>query len=492
MTQFWLGDHASQAEFLKRQDQLEAAVAANLHADEAKLYSDYDEDEDVREFGQYTYMLDDYDGVAVMNINGVLTNSNHWANQYYGLVSYEEIGNAAITAVEAGAKALILYVSSPGGTASGINSASKILSDVAKIIPVETFTDSIMASGGYWLGSVGKKIWADEMATVGSIGVITTLVSYKKMYDEIGIDTKVVRAGKFKALGQPTEAISDAVVKETEDRLAEIYDVFLEHVGVQRNMTRDTLIEQAAEGRTFLGRKATEVGLVDKVSSLSDMIGMHQKRISKSESNTYLSTNQPEGEEPMAKKKLLTEESIAALASGATQEEVNASGGPDADVNETDVTDVVEETNTDADVKDEVVADVVEEPTEVAAESATAPLLSQIADLNKQILGLSVAAATHEAKLEEVRNELASAMVCVKEATTRLMIPLGASLNIEGFSNPVVLETYASMKVQFDKTFKIGASASTVVDKDQSQSDGETDSSVSGAVTQSLTKIGQR
>jgi signal peptide peptidase SppA len=222
------------------------------------------EDED-SEF-EYGYMSDLHGDVGVLYVNGSLVTEARWFNRYYGMVSYDEIRNAKVELVNRGAKSILGVYRTPGGAASGISSAAEFDMELERQgISSYSFNDSMMMSGGYWLGSSGKKVFTEKMAYSGSIGVITVHVSQKDFLDKMGITATVIRKGEFKALGTPYEKLSEKAREEIEGRMDGIYELFLDHVGDFRKLSRQHLLDTAAEGRVFMGAKAVQVGLADGI-----------------------------------------------------------------------------------------------------------------------------------------------------------------------------------------------------------------------------------
>lgn len=55
------------------------------------------------------------------------------------------------------------------------------------------------------------------------------MTSHTKLMERIGIESKVIRAGEFKALGHPDEPISEKAIAEWQRAIDESYGAFLDH-----------------------------------------------------------------------------------------------------------------------------------------------------------------------------------------------------------------------------------------------------------------------
>ena len=82
------------------------------------------------------------------------------------------------------------------------------------------------------------------------------------MLEADGVDVKVVRSGKYKALLHPYEPISEAGLKEVEAKGAQLHGFFIEHIQSMRpNLS--SRVAQWGEGQTFFGEEAVQLGLAD-------------------------------------------------------------------------------------------------------------------------------------------------------------------------------------------------------------------------------------
>ena len=86
-------------------------------------------------------------------------------------------------------KAIVLRVNSGGGLSiSADYMRMEIKKAKDKGIPLVVSMGSLAASGGYWISSPSRKIFAEEDAIVGSIGAYLTAYSFEKIYDWMGIN----------------------------------------------------------------------------------------------------------------------------------------------------------------------------------------------------------------------------------------------------------------------------------------------------------------
>jgi len=213
-------------------------------------------------------------GIAVINISGVLTKRASFVDRLlFGTTSidyYQELFLQAMS--DKDVDVVILYISSPGGGVSGTPEFAKTIFESRGQKPIITYTDDIMASGAYWVGSAADKIYiSGKTVEVGSIGVYMIHMDYSKMDEDMGIKTTEIVAGKYKRLASFNKELSKEGKEYLQSQIDFIYSVFVEDIAKNRNRTSDEVREGMAEGKIFIGEQAIMAGLVDGVSTLKEL-----------------------------------------------------------------------------------------------------------------------------------------------------------------------------------------------------------------------------
>jgi protease-4 len=179
-----------------------------------------------------------------------------------------------ISALEAAGKnprvpAVVLYVSSPGGSAP----ASELILDAVKRLsekkPVVAYFDRVAASGGYMALCGAKEIWAGPGALVGSIGVFGGKFDLSGLFGRLGVHRTLITRGQNAGYTSPSRGFTDPERASMEREIEETYQSFLEIVAAARGRTREE-IHQRGEGRVFTSARALEEGLVDRVGGFED------------------------------------------------------------------------------------------------------------------------------------------------------------------------------------------------------------------------------
>lgn len=181
-------------------------------------------------------------------------------------------------------KALLVTLSSPGGSPTASQEFAEYLRDLNNTLPVTLYVDDMAASGAYYIASAIKPIYANKNAIVGSIGVIMPHYNLSELAEKVGVKEDTITAGKFKQpfslLKEMTEEkkryIEDALLKPT-------YRNFLEDVAHYRNIPVAKL-KPYAEGKVFIASMPEIKGiLVDKITNLYKLKAKMRSRYKEAE-----------------------------------------------------------------------------------------------------------------------------------------------------------------------------------------------------------------
>lgn len=238
-----------------------------------QLYDPYDDDED-----DGHPLLEVHDSVGVISVRGTLTNRQSPWNRFFGITAYGDIRDALAVAVnDDSVKKILLDIDSHGGQAVGVSELGSLIRTIDKDVkPVFSYSGGAMNSAAYWIGSQARKIYAADMAELGSIGVIMVHKEFTEAFKQQGIKVNVIRTGKFKALVNPYEKLSEVARKQVEERQMTFYNLFLAAVAKGRRKDVSEVSSRMAEGRTFLGPEAVKVGLADSVGFFDQIVARLQ------------------------------------------------------------------------------------------------------------------------------------------------------------------------------------------------------------------------
>lgn len=209
---------------------------------------------------------------ALIEINGVIAADTEARADY--------IVSSLRTAFEdKNTEGVILRINSPGGSpvqAGYINDEIKRLREKYPDIPLYAVISDICASGGYYIAAAADKIYANKASIVGSIGVIMAGFGFVDAIEKLGVERRVLHAGKNKGFMDPFQPLKQDETAHVQNMLAEIHQQFINVVKEGRG---DKLVddEKLFSGLIWSGEEGIKLGLVDDLASAStvarDVIG---------------------------------------------------------------------------------------------------------------------------------------------------------------------------------------------------------------------------
>lgn len=165
-------------------------------------------------------------------------------------------------------KAIILRIDSPGGAVAPTQEIYEEVRRIDQIKPIYASFGTVAASGGYYIGSACRKIWANPGTLTGSIGVIMQMADLSELFKWAKYRPEVIKAGRYKDIGSPNRAMTDEERSLMNDLLSGTHKQFMEDILAVRKDRLKKDITELAQGQIFHGTEAKDVGLVDEIGSL--------------------------------------------------------------------------------------------------------------------------------------------------------------------------------------------------------------------------------
>lgn len=187
-------------------------------------------------------------------------------------------------------KALVIRVDSGGGSAFASEVIrQEILNVKAKGIPVYISMGSLAASGGYWISTAADEIWATPATLTGSIGVWGLYPNVTDSLASLGVYTDGIGTSDLADVFRTDRPLSEPARKVLQSGVDNIYSRFLTLVAQARGLTVEQ-VNEIAQGRVWSGTTAKELGLVDQLGTLQDLITATAERHSLSDYKIKLIT----------------------------------------------------------------------------------------------------------------------------------------------------------------------------------------------------------
>ena len=170
----------------------------------------------------------------------------------------------ARVAADRNAKALIVYIDSPGGTVVGGEALFSSIRAVAKKKPVVALMGQVATSAGYMVAIAADRIFAHKGTITGSIGIILQATELTGLLEKIGITTEAIKSGPLKAAPSLLEPMTDEVRRVTQTLIADIHTNFVSLVAERRALDLNDL-RPLVDGRVFTGVAAVRNRLIDAI-----------------------------------------------------------------------------------------------------------------------------------------------------------------------------------------------------------------------------------
>jgi protease-4 len=162
------------------------------------------------------------------------------------------------------AKAVIVWIDTPGGSAVGGEETFLRLRDLAARKPVVAVMRSIAASAGYMVALGGDYIIAREGTITGSIGVLIESAEFTELAEKLGVKPILIKSSPLKASPNPLEKTTPEAEAVIQNVIHDFYNRFVDMVADRRKLPRDKVVE-LADGRVYSGHAAVQNKLIDAI-----------------------------------------------------------------------------------------------------------------------------------------------------------------------------------------------------------------------------------
>jgi len=211
--------------------------------------------------------------VVVLPLFGVISRRLGMLGQFSGGMSIETFDKAFTQYLnEPSISTIIIHVDSPGGTYAGCPEFAEKVYKARKKKQIIAVVDTLCASCAYWIASAANSIVMTPSSDVGSIGVFSVHVDESKAIENEGLKVSVFSAGKYKTELLSNAPISDDAKTYLQNRVEKTYDEFVSTVAKHRDKTFTYVKENFGEGRLVRAQDALNVGMVDRIGTLEEIV----------------------------------------------------------------------------------------------------------------------------------------------------------------------------------------------------------------------------
>ncbi|MFA6335201.1 MAG: signal peptide peptidase SppA [Bacteroidales bacterium] len=160
--------------------------------------------------------------------------------------------------------------------------------------PIISYADNY-SQAGYYLASVSDKIYLNPAGTATLTGLSISTLFFKDLMDKMGIETQLIRHGKFKAAAEQfiSNKMSDENREQLQAYLDAVWNTWVADISAARQIPQERINEMTSKLELNSAQKALEAGLVDGLlykdelsDTLVDLFGVEEEKDLKLISNT--------------------------------------------------------------------------------------------------------------------------------------------------------------------------------------------------------------
>ncbi len=229
----------------------------------------------------------DKNKVAVIYAVGEITDADG-----EGIVARDLVKTINEVAKDSAVKAVVLRVSSPGGSAYASEQIWHALNILKANKTLIVSMGDYAASGGYYISCMADNIVAQPNTITGSIGIFGVIPNISGLNEKLGLTYDGVKTNKMSDAITVNRKFTPEEHNLMQNYVNRGYELFVKRCADGRKMKTEQ-IKAIAEGRVWTGEDAIKNGLVDKIGGLNDAIAL---AVAKAKLKTYNVSEYPKKE----------------------------------------------------------------------------------------------------------------------------------------------------------------------------------------------------
>lgn len=169
-------------------------------------------------------------------------------------------------------KAIVFRINSGGGSAIGSDYIWRAVERARQAgKPVVASMSDVAGSGGYWIAVGADKIIAQPQTITGSIGVVMLKFNLRGFFELVGVTMDDVTLASNADMFSAFENLSEEQRRLLTSWMEDVYEQFKQKVATGRGLSPD-VVENAAKGRIWSGKRALEHKLIDSLGGIDEAI----------------------------------------------------------------------------------------------------------------------------------------------------------------------------------------------------------------------------
>ena len=218
-------------------------------------------------------------GVAVLGLHGFIEMRGNMFTELFGGTSTEMFASQFASAMaDPNVSEIVIDVNSPGGEVVGVQELSDLIFKSRGTKRITAIANPLAASAAFWIATAADRLVVTPSGDVGSVGVIAVHHDQSVMLDQMGIKTTIIKAGKFKAEGNPFEPLDQNAVDFFQGRVDQIFNQFVADVARNRGVSKAEVRQNFGQGRIVMAKNAVKAGMADSIGTMTDVLSNKKAR----------------------------------------------------------------------------------------------------------------------------------------------------------------------------------------------------------------------
>ncbi|MCW7490210.1 S49 family peptidase [Leptospira meyeri] len=217
--------------------------------------------------------------VVVLPLEGGITGGDYLhKNRENGKIeAFSLIPNLKALADDKKIKAVILEISSPGGSAFYSEQIHQEIMELKKTKIVTAYFKDTVASGGYYIGSAVDHITASPVCITGSIGAVSIRANLQKLYKKFQLNKEAVGFYPFRDIHSEFQPLSKQSIQYLESQIKKTEGLFYRRVSEGRKIPLEDM-PKIGMGRVYLPTIENRIvdsfgGLLDAIHEVKEKLG---------------------------------------------------------------------------------------------------------------------------------------------------------------------------------------------------------------------------
>jgi protease IV len=208
-------------------------------------------------------------------------------------------------------RSVVLRIESPGGSSIASDVIWRELVLLGQKKPLIVSMGTVAASGGYYVASASRDIYALPLTITGSIGIFYGKADVSGLLSKIGVTVDTYRTAPRADSESMFRGFTADEERELGHKVDQLYGTFLDRVSQGRHLSKED-VDAVGRGRVWMGQQAIEKHLIDHLGGL-------REALEAARSAAYLTEDAPIVEWPREPGSLIEKVVRAVLSSGSDE-----------------------------------------------------------------------------------------------------------------------------------------------------------------------------